>query len=109
MEQLPGFRLDQLLDADFARFVGVAGEGGVDNDAFAVADDEQRRVFKLQGVVGELLEGGVQVAAGFLVFPAEVAALPDVGLAVAAAGFAGAAFETVVVGVTRFVDAEQVA
>jgi hypothetical protein len=98
-----------LLDADGARFVRVAGEGGVDDDAFAVADDEQRRVFELQGVVGELLEGGVQVAAGFLVFPAEVAALPDVGPAVAAAGFAGAAFEAVVVGVTRFVDAEQVA
>ena len=108
-EELAGFRLDELLDADGAWFVRVAGEGGVDDDVFAVADDEQRRVFKLQGVVGELLEGGVQVAAGFLVFPAEVAALPDVGLAVAAAGFAGAAFETVVVGVTRFVDAEQVA
>jgi hypothetical protein len=108
-EELAGFRLDELLDADGAWFVRVAGEGGVDDDAFAVADDEQRRVFELQGVVGELLEGGVQVAAGFLVFPAEVAALPDVGPAVAAAGFAGAAFETVVVGVTRFVDAEQVA
>jgi len=63
----------------------------------------------LQGVVGELLERGVQVAAGFLVFPAEVAAFPDIGPAVAAAGFAGAALETVVVGVARFVDAEQLA
>ena len=44
--------LDELLDADFARFVRVAGEGGVDDDAFAVADDEQRRVVELQGVVG---------------------------------------------------------
>ena len=85
VEQLPGFRLGQLLDADFARLVRVAGEGGVDDDALAVADDEQRRVVELQGVVGELLEGGGEVAAGFLVFPAEVAALPDVGPAVAAA------------------------
>ncbi len=108
-EQLPGFRLDQLLDADFARFVRVAGEGGVDDDVFTVANDEQRRVFKLQGVVGELLEGGVQVTAGLLVFPAEVAALPDIGPAVAATGLLGAAFEAVIFRVTRLGDAEQVA
>ena len=87
----------------------VAGEGGVDDDVFAVADDEQRRVFELQGVIGELLECGVEVAAGFLVFPAEVATLPDVGPAVAAARFAGAAFEAVILGVTRFFNAEQIA
>jgi hypothetical protein len=108
-EELAFFRLDEFVDADFARFVRVAGEGGVDDDALAVADDEQRRVVELQGVVGELLEGGVQVAAGFLVFPAEVAALPDIGPAVAAAGLFGAALEAVVVGVARFGDAEQVA
>lgn len=108
-EELACFRLDELLDADGARFVRVAGEGGVDDDAFAVADDEQRRVFKLQGVVGELLEGGAQVAAGFLVFPAEMAALPDVGPAVARAGFLGAALETVVVRIAWLGDAEQVA
>jgi hypothetical protein len=90
-------------------FVRVAGEGGVDDDAFAVADDEQRRVFELQGVVGELLEGGVEVAARLLVLPAEMAALPDIGPAVAATGFAGAALEAVVVGITRLVDAEQIA
>ncbi len=109
LQQLPDLRVDQLLDADFARLVGVAGEGGVDDDALAVADDEQRRVVELQGVVGELLEGGVEVAAGFLVLPAEAAALPDVGPAVAAAGLAGAALEAVVVRVARLGDAEQVA
>jgi hypothetical protein len=97
------------VDADFARLVRVAGEGGVDDDALAVADDEQRRVVELQRVVGELLQRGVEVAAGFLVFPAEVAALPDVGPAIAAAGLFGAALEAVVVGVARLGDAEQVA
>jgi hypothetical protein len=63
----------------------------------------------LQGVVGELLEGGVEVAARLLVLPAEVAALPDVGPAIAATGLPGAALEAVVVGVARLVDAEQVA
>jgi hypothetical protein len=92
-----------------ARLVRVAGEGGVDDDAFAVADDEQRRVVELQGVVGELLQGGVEVAARLLVLPAEVAALPDVGPAVPSASLPGAALEAVVVGVARLVDAEQVA
>ena len=73
------------------------------------ADDEQRRVVELQGVVGELLERGRQVAAGLLVLPAEVAAHPDVGPAVAAAGFLGAALEAVVFRVARLGDAEQVA
>ena len=40
LEQLPGFWLDELLDANFAWLVRVAGEGGVDDDTFAVADDE---------------------------------------------------------------------
>ncbi len=108
-EELAFFWLDQVVDADFARFVGVAGEGGVDDDALAVAHDEERRVVELQGVVGELLEGGVEVAAGFLVLPAEVAALPDIGPAVAAIGLLGAALEAVVVGVARFGNAKQVA
>ena len=53
--------------------------------------------------------GGIQVAAGLFVLPAKVTALPDIGPAVAAARFAGTALEAVVVRVTRFVDAEQVA
>ena len=85
-ENLPLLGVDQLLDADFARLVRVAGEGGVDDDALAVADDEQRRVVELQRVVGELLEGGIEVAAGLLVLPAETTAHPDIGPAVAAAG-----------------------
>ncbi len=105
---MPGFGFDQLVDADFAGFVRVAGEGGVDDDAFAVANDEQRRVFQLQRVVGELLEGGVEVPSWLLVLPAEVAAFPDVGPAIAATGFAGAALEAVVLGVTRFFDTEQI-
>ena len=46
-EDLLLFGFGQLFDADFTRFVRVAGECGVDDDAFAVADNEQRRVFEL--------------------------------------------------------------
>ena len=81
----------------------------MDNDAFAVADDEQRRVFQLQSVVGELLEGGVEVAPRLFVFPAEMAALPDISPAVARTGFFGTALKAVVVRVTRFFNTEQFA
>jgi hypothetical protein len=104
--------LADVGDRDAARFVGVAGEGGVDLDPLAVADHQQRRVVEFQAVVGELLQRGAQVAPGPLVLPAEMAALPDVGpaaVAFRAAGLAGAALETVVVGIARLVHAEQFA
>jgi hypothetical protein len=99
-------------DRDAARFVGVAGEGGVDLDPLAVADHQQRRVVEFQAVVGELLQRGAQVAPGPLVLPAEMAALPDVGpaaVAFRAAGLAGTALETIIVGIARLVHAEQFA
>ena len=112
-QELAFFRFDKFVDADLARFVGVAGEGGVDDDALAVTDDEQRRVVELQGVVGELLQRSVEVAARLLVFPAEVVALPDVGPALfcvrSATALLCATLEAVVVRVARLVDAEQLA
>ena len=83
-QDLQLFLIDQFFNANFAHLVGVAGEGGMDDDAFAVGDDEERWVFKLQGVVGELLQGGVEVAPRLFVFPTEIAAFPDIGPAVAA-------------------------
>jgi hypothetical protein len=108
-EQLALVGVGQIIDADFARLVRVAGEGGVDDDALTVAHDEQRRVLQFQRVVGELLERGVEIAPGLLVFPAEVAALPHVGPAVAAARLLRAALEAVVVRVARLVHAKQLA
>jgi hypothetical protein len=107
-QQLPRAGVGQLLDGDFARFIGIASEGGVDDDALAIAHHQQRRIVELQGIVGQLLEGGPQIAARLLVFPAKTAALPHIGPAIAAAGLPGAAFKAVVVRVARLVDAEQV-
>lgn len=50
-----------------------------------------------------------KVAARFLVLPAEEAALPNVGPAVATTGLFGAALEAVVVRVSRLIDAEEFA
>ena len=79
---------------------------GVDLGDVAVADDEQRRVVERQGVGHQLLEGGAEIAAGALVLPAEVAALPDIGPAMPGAGARGAALEAVVVGIVGRLDAE---
>ena len=108
-QNLPLFGVAQFFDANFAWLVRVAGEGGVDDDAFAVGDDEQRRVFELQGVVGELMQRGGKVVPRLFVFPAETAPFPDIGPAVAATRLFGAVFKTVVVRIARFVHAEQVA
>ena len=65
--------------------VRCAGEVGVDHDAVHVADDQQRRVLQGLAVLEELLVGRVEVLVLALVLPGEVAPLPDVGPAVAAA------------------------
>lgn len=72
-----------------------AGEVGVDLETVQVADDQQRRVFEGFAVEQQLVVGGYQVLVLAFVLPAEVAALPDVGPAVAAAGLADAALEGV--------------
>jgi len=42
----------------------------------------------------QLLIGFVQILAGAFILPTEMAALPDIGLAIAAAGLFGALFKT---------------
>ena len=49
-----------------------------------VADDQQGRIFEGESILLELPECGVQVLALAFIFPAEVAALPDVGPTLAA-------------------------
>jgi len=92
----------QVLQLEDVAFAGRAGEMGVDFDALAVADDEQRRVVQRQRVGHELAQRGGQVAPRGLVFPGEAAALPHVGPAVFAAGFFQAALEAVGLGVGGF-------
>ncbi len=72
-----------------------AGEVGVDFNAVEVADHEERRVFEVLAVLEELAVGGGEVFVLAFVFPAEVAAHPNVGPAVAALGFSHAAFERI--------------
>ena len=76
---------EEIVEVERVDDRGRVREVGVDLEAVEVADDEQRRVLEGLPVLQELVVGGLQVLALALVLPGEVAALPDVGEAVAAA------------------------
>ena len=86
LEHLARLGVAQVVQRDDAHRRHGAGEGGVDDDAVDIADDQQRRVFQRRRVQLQLLEGGLQVLPLALVLPAEAGAPPDIGPAVAAAG-----------------------
>jgi hypothetical protein len=65
----------------------------VDAEAVEIADDKERRVLQREGVLLELREGGVQVFPLALVFPSEMAALPNVGPTLAPGRLSRAALE----------------
>jgi hypothetical protein len=67
----------------------------VDLEAVEIAHDQQRLVFEVFAVEQKLTVGGREVFVLALVFPAEVAAHPNVGPTLAAARLAHAALERV--------------
>ena len=67
----------------------------MDLEAVEVADDEQRRIEEVFAVVEELFVGFFEVLVLAFVLPGEVAAHPDVGVALASAGFGDVFFEGV--------------
>jgi hypothetical protein len=79
----------ELVDLD-----GGIGEVGVDFEAIQIADDQERRVFKVFAVQEELLVGLFQALVFAFVFPGEFVAHPDIGPAFAA-GLVDAALEGV--------------
>ena len=84
------------VQGEFVRFADAVGPVGADAEPRHVGDDQQRRVLQGQGVLPQLVEGGVQVGMLALVLPGEVMPFPHVGPAVAPAVLAGAALEAVV-------------
>jgi hypothetical protein len=91
-----------LVEAELFQGEGVdtgalAVELGVDFKALEVADDEERRVAEIFVVADELLVGFLEVAAGELVLEGEGVALPDIGVAFAAADLGDVLFKGVVV------------
>ncbi len=70
---------DQIVERELVDDGRRVGEVGVNFEADKVADYEQRGIFEIGAVIEQLLVGGFEVFMLALVFPAEEAALPDVG------------------------------
>jgi len=86
-EDLPILLLRQVLEGEGIDRLGRPGEVGMNLEPVHVGDDEQGRVVERLPVAQELVVGGFQVLVLALVLPGEVALLPDVGPALAAAVF----------------------
>lgn len=106
-------RFGEPGEIELVHLLGGAGEIGVNLEAVHVADDEEGRVFEILAVPEQLGVGFFEVFALAFVLPAEMAAHPDVGPAVAAFDFLDAAFEgvprAVGIGVGRFGLSEEIA
>jgi hypothetical protein len=92
VEDLPRFEIGQLLDVEAIDALHRIGEVGMHLDRLQVRHHQQRRILQRVGVHLQLLVRLRQAALRALGFPAEMAALPDIGPALAAAGLAGAVF-----------------
>ena len=103
---------DDVFQSEGMALAGRAGEVGVNLDAQAVADHQQRRVFQRQRVHHQLAQRAFQALARGFVLPRKVALEPDVGKAIgapAATGLRQAALEAVALGVARFFHAKNAA
>src|ERR1019366_396812 len=94
-ELLERSRLAQIFEPEFMLFADRVGPVAADNKVVEVADDQQGRIFESESILLKLPECGVQVLALPFIFPAEVAALPDVGPTLAATCLRGAALKAV--------------
>src|ERR1035437_7648577 len=113
VEDLEAARLVKGRQVELVYPGGRVVEVSVDADDVHVAHDQQRRVVEVGAVFEKLVIGGAEVFVPALVFPAEEVLLPNVGPAVAAALFGGAALEgeplALRIGVLRLGVADQLA
>ncbi len=94
-EDVKVFRLGQLVQVESVEDGWLGREVGVDFEAVEIGDNQQRRIFQVFAIELKLLVRFEEVAAFALIFPGEVALVPDVGPSLAAAGFMHAALEGV--------------
>ncbi len=77
----------QVFELEFVSLVNRIDEIGVDMDLVHVRHNQQRWIVKRQRILPELRQGGVEVFALALVFPAETILAPHISPAFAARGF----------------------
>ena len=87
--------IGEVVDGELVGFADAVGPVGADAEPPHVGDDQKRRVLQGQGVLPELVEGGVEVGLPALVLPGEAVPLPHVGPAVDTGLLAGALLEAV--------------
>ena len=92
-EDLELRRDEQVFQRERIHSGGRVGEVGVDLDGIDVADDQQRWVFQRFAVLLQLAVGFNQVGVLALVFPGEMAPIPDIRKALLAGQFFCAGFE----------------
>ena len=87
--------IGEIVDVEIVDLADAVGPVGADAKPTHVGDDQERRVLQGEGVLPQLVEGGVQVGAQTLVLPGEAVPLPHIRPAVAAGLPAGALLEAV--------------
>ena len=103
------FGLNQFAQQHRVDLGRVAVELGVDANGETVTHHQQRWVGERQAVGEQLLQGGVQVLAGRLVFPGEVVAHEDVGITPGLAQYQRVLLKNVVACAARRGHAQQLA
>ena len=79
-------RVGELFKLEFVFRRHFVGPARLDAEDVRVAGDVQRRIFERGGIASQLFKRLIKIALLLLIFPGEVALLPDVGPAFAAAG-----------------------
>ena len=93
LEEVAPTAVEQIVECEDVRFLDRVGPVGVDADHVHVGHDQERGIFQRRDILQQLRQRLIQVGVAALVFPREMAALPDIGPAFAAAGLAGALLE----------------
>ena len=86
-------RIEQIIQGQAMDHIDGIGEIRMNLDRFEIGNDQQRRIVQGQGVLLQLPEGRAKVLVFALVLPGETAPAPDIGPALAAAGFLHALLE----------------
>ena len=86
-------RIGEVGQLDLVVLLDGVGEIGMDDDLIGVRDDQQRRVLERLAVLEQLVVSLLQIFMLAFVLPTEVAAVPDVGPAIAAFLLGDAIFE----------------
>ena len=95
LELVPNRSVREVLQHELVPFAHAVRPVGRNPEPDHVRDDEKRRVLEREGVLPQLIEGGVEVRVLPFVLPGEAVALPHVGPAACAAILASSALEAV--------------